>query len=305
MYDIPITFFIYKRFKKTQYIFDQIRKIKPKFLFIIADGPKNKNEQYACKKTRDIIKQIDWDCDLQTCFSDVNLGLNKRFFSGFEWLFERVEESIILEDDTLPHDYFFEFCKDLLIKYKNNPKIGIISGSNLGVEVDQNTSYSFSHMAFIWGWATWKRTWNLIDKDMNNLDNFIKEKKIDSFSFSAKAKSKIIKNFYDIRDNKVNTWDTQFLFSLLDNQLLNVIPHFNLIKNIGFDSDATHTLNRLSYFNMIKFGNIKKTITPPKKIQLNESFQNKIMKIFTLNKFEELLFILKNFICHIFHKPKS
>ena len=294
MFNTPITLFIYKRPEKTKLVFQKIKKIKPKKIFIVADGPKDNNEALDCQKTREIIKEVDWKCEIFTNFSDNNLGLKKRFFSGINWVFSYVDKSIFLEDDTLPNDHFFPFCENLLQKYENNEDIGMIAGSNMGLNIKDYSSYSFLYVCFIWGWATWKRSWLLNDYHFKNFDESELTKKLANMHYNKKSIQNNLNFFFDIKNNKINSWCGSFVFSMLYHQKLNIVPHQNMITNIGFDTKATHTRNIFSLFNKIKNPIISDKINHPPKILLNKDYLKKILKIHNLNKFEQIFYrILK------------
>ena len=109
----PVAMVVFNRYETAKQVFEQVRKVKPKKLFIIADGPREKVPQdiEKCKKVRSIFDNIDWDCEIHKNFSEVNLGCSKRPYTGFSWVFENVEEAIFLEDDCLPNISFFKYCE--------------------------------------------------------------------------------------------------------------------------------------------------------------------------------------------------
>ncbi len=158
---IPVLFLIFNRPDTTQPVFNEIREAKPTKLFVAADGPRDnkKGEKEECEKTRKIIEQVDWDCELYKLYRDKNLGCKIAVSSAIDWFFENVEEGIILEDDCLPHPSFFRFCQELLEKYKGDERVFVISGDNfLFGRKRTNYSYYFSRYNHCWGWAGWIRT---------------------------------------------------------------------------------------------------------------------------------------------------
>ncbi len=129
----PVAFIIFNRPDTTSKVFEAIKQAKPKKLLVIADGPRiNKpGEAEKCKQTRAITEQIDWDCEVLRNYSENNLGCRNRVSSGIDWVFENVDEAIIIEDDCLPNPSFFRFCQELLGKYRNNDEIFLISGNKV------------------------------------------------------------------------------------------------------------------------------------------------------------------------------
>jgi hypothetical protein len=156
----PIAFFIFNRPDTTARVFEAIRQAQPSKLLVVADGPRSTRpgEAEKCAATRAIIDQVDWECEVLTNYSDVNLGCRHRVSSGLDWVFEQVEEAIILEDDCLPHPTFFRFCEELLEWYRHDHRIVAISGDNFqNGHQSGEFSYYFSRYVHIWGWATWRR----------------------------------------------------------------------------------------------------------------------------------------------------
>lgn len=151
MFETPILFLIFNRPDVTQRVFEEIKKQKPKFLFIAADGPREnkEGELEKCLQTREIINLIDWDCELKTLFREKNLGCRNAVSSAIDWFFENVESGIILEDDTLPHPDFFRFCEELLIKYKDDERIWLITGTNSLKETDLTGNYSYLFSGYV------------------------------------------------------------------------------------------------------------------------------------------------------------
>lgn len=132
-FDTPILFLIFNRIETTQKVFLKIKELKPKYLYIAADGPRisKPEEKDSCQKVRNyILEQIDWNCNIKTLFREKNLGCGKAVSEAINWFFNNVEEGIILEDDCLPNNSFFYFCEKMLNFYKTENKIFMISGFN-------------------------------------------------------------------------------------------------------------------------------------------------------------------------------
>ncbi|MFM6024920.1 MAG: glycosyltransferase family 2 protein, partial [Dolichospermum sp.] len=165
----PVCFIIFNRPDVTQRVFQKISEAKPPKLLVIADGPRidKVGEEQKCAATRAIIDQVDWECQVLTNYSDINLGCRKRIYTGLDWVFSQVEEAIILEDDCLPDSSFFRFCEELLEKYRDHPRIMLVCGQNLQFgQQRRNYSYYFSRYSHCWGWATWKSAWQYYDDTM-------------------------------------------------------------------------------------------------------------------------------------------
>tara|TARA_A100001035_G_scaffold268997_1_gene254535 strand:- start:405 stop:1346 length:942 start_codon:yes stop_codon:yes gene_type:complete len=245
-FSTPILITIWRRPKETNEVIKAIRKVKPKKLFIACDGPRkgNNKEFDNVQKTIELCKEkIDWDCEVKWLISKENLGCKIGVVRAINWFFENVEEGIIMEDDNVAHPDFFMFCQELLKKYKFDKRVWSISGSNNqdGI-IRGDGSYYFGKTPLVWGWATWKDRWNEYDVDMkkwpdlkakNYLDDIFKDK------IEMKYWLTIFDNFYET--SEPDTYDYQWVFTCLINNGLVIIPNKNLINNIGFNLDATHT----------------------------------------------------------------
>lgn len=257
--EVPVVFLIFKRPETTEKVFQKIRAAKPKTLFVIADGsrPDRLGEAELCEATRKIVEKVDWDCDLQKNFSDVNMGLRERVASGLTWVFNQVDEAIILEDDCLPNLSFFQFCEECLCKYREDERIMMVCGTNLLGEWKADTqSYCFSYHSHCWGWATWRRAWQHYDPEMNLwLNSEIKER-IKDVVCDRKRFEIYQKQFDAVYSNKINSWALRWLCARLSQSGLAIIPSRNLISNIGFGENATNTFTRdsrskLSTYNLV------------------------------------------------------
>ena len=245
MFEVPILFLIFNREDTTQRVFNTIRLQKPKHLYVAADGARKDKpgEAEKCQKVRDIIKQVDWDCELKTLFREENLGCKIAVSAAITWFFEQEEQGIILEDDCLPDPSFFPFCEELLDRYKDESRIGHINGTSyLSGIIKDGLCYDFCMNPHIWGWASWRRVWKEYDV---NFSFWMKHKDSRSFLFLNKWEEIYFTSFIsDVINNRrsINTWDVQYHFLLrLQNQLA-IYPAINMIENIGVgDSDATHT----------------------------------------------------------------
>ena len=250
----PVAFLIFNRPDTTARVFEAIRQAKPPKLLVVADGPRpdRADDIEKCKAARAVIEGVDWDCEVLTNYSEVNLGCKNRVSSGLDWVFHTVEEAIILEDDCLPHPSFFRFCQDLLDYYRNDERIASIIGCNFQFG-HQRTKYSyyFSRYHFIWGWATWRRAWQHYDRDMSLL-NEIKDDDFLRYIFQDTQQSRYWKEILQrTYDGEIDTWDYQWILSCLLQNVLTITPNINLVSNIGFGVEATHTKISRSVLNNI------------------------------------------------------
>jgi hypothetical protein len=266
MFDTPILYLIFNRLDSTEITFSSISKIKPKKLFIAADGPRIGNEfdEINCRLVREfVLLNINWDCEVQTLFRDNNLGCGKAVSSAITWFFSKVEQGIILEDDCLASNSFFYFCENLLDKYTNNNKITHIGGHNQQCGYIRNFSdYYFSKFSNIWGWATWKRAWDMYDFNEMNFKELLVHPESNLFPVSLIS---------DLIKNNIDTWDIQWVYYNFINNNFSIIPNFNLVDNIGFNSYATHTkFSKPGYFKKNNNRELYFPLDHPKRIKFNK-----------------------------------
>jgi hypothetical protein len=272
-FDVPILFIVFNRPDTTRRVFQKIREIQPERLFIAADGPRIgiEGDEEKCETVRNLVMEgIDWPCEVITLFRDQNLGCGLAVSGAITWFFENVEEGIILEDDTVPDSSFFNYCKTLLEIYRDDPRIMLISGDNFqDGQWRGKASYYFSAYNHIWGWASWKRAWKYYDY---TLAGFTEEsfKEILKKYFSEKFEHDYwFKNFRRVKEHAMATWDFQWTFSIWEAGGMSILPNVNLVTNIGFGEDATHTTNVDSDLAGMKINSLTE-ILHPKKIEINK-----------------------------------
>ena len=251
-FETPIALFVFNRPDTTRRVFDTVARIGPAQLLLIADGPRlaKPGEAEICRQVRDIAGRVDWPCEVFTNFADNNLGCQERMISGLNWVFSLVEEAIILEDDCLPDPSFFPFCRELLERYRGDDRIAYISGCNLvGEYLNTNSSYFFSQIGGIWGWATWKSEWTRYDRHLKDWPEIKREELLSEVFDNSKAVDYWTSIFDAMHENRgPNTWDYQWLFTCLKNNSLAAVSSVNLIANIGFGHGATHTVQEDARF---------------------------------------------------------
>ena len=252
----PILLIAWRRPKEIKEVIDSLKVIRPKRLFISCDGARDNNveEFEKVKKTQEVLlKTINWDCKIEWQISDVNLGCKKGVTKAINWFFENVQEGIILEDDVVAHYDFYKYCQDLLEKYRSDKRIWCISGSNNQNNIKRGKgTYYFGQIPLIWGWATWKDRWENYDVSLKKWPEIKSSKMLDNIFLDDLQKnhwSDIFENFYNF--GNPDTWDYPWVFACLINNGLTAIPNKNLIKNIGFNSDATHTKWEISKENEV------------------------------------------------------
>jgi len=187
-----------------------------------------------------------------TNYSNVNLGCKRCISNGLDWVFDTVDEAIILEDDCLPHPTFFRFCEELLEKYRNDERIAMISGNNfLFGRKRTEYSYYFSRYPLIWGWASWRRAWDNYDVDMQLWPEIRDGGWLDDLLDNKKGVWYWNYIFQNVYKGKIDSWDYQWTFSCWIQSAMTIIPTVNLVSNIGFGSGAVHTKEENKFSNML------------------------------------------------------
>lgn len=266
MLTTPILFMIFNRPDTTAKVFEEIRKIKPKQLFVAADGPRENREDEIkkCTQAREIATKVDWDCELKLLFRDKNMGCGVAPAENITWFFQHVEQGIILEDDCLPHPSFFRFCEEMLIFYKDNFKVAQISGDNFQHGKKRgDASYFFSKYTHIWGWATWRNRWQYYDFELKLADEYRRERLIEKKCSHPKEQAFWHRKLDMLNGGKrKDIWDYQWMFACWNMGGVSAVPNVNLIANIGFINEATHTVNynaRVANLHPFDIGWIKHT----------------------------------------------
>jgi hypothetical protein len=242
----PVALMIFNRPEHTEKVFEVIRQAKPSKLLVIADGPRvdRPDDVAKCAATRAIIDQVDWDCEVFKNFSDVNLGCSIRPASGISWVFDQVEEAIILEDDCIPDPSFFPFCEALLERYRHDARIMHISGNNFWSNTHQlDHSYAFSRYTLSWGWATWRRAWKHYDRQMRHWPQIKQRNLLKDILMDQDIANSWTKIFQNVVDVNSDVWDYQWTLTCWLQNGLAIIPNVNLVSNVGFGADATHTFS--------------------------------------------------------------
>ncbi len=219
-------------------VFDQIRLARPSKLYIACDGPRSSKigEAEQVEKVRLLASEVDWPCQVKVRFLKENLGCARAVSSAIEWFLNDAEEGIILEDDCLPTPAFFKFSAIMLERYRDDLRIGLISGTNLAESINLNGGYGFSSIVTCWGWATWRRTWinyQLSPRPIVDAEPW-------THCLPQGSLRMLRMQINRIGAGDCHTWDYQLLLQVLRCKQLTVVPAVNLVLNIGFEGSGTH-----------------------------------------------------------------
>ncbi|MEA2631935.1 MAG: hypothetical protein QOE66_2154 [Chloroflexota bacterium] len=243
----PILFLVFNRPDTTARVFEAIRVARPGQLFVAADGPRDGRETdpERCEQARAIATAVDWPCVVTTLFRERNLGCKRAVSSAIDWFFEQVPQGLILEDDCVPDPTFFVYATELLARYRDDPRVVMVSGDNfISATWRPAASYYFSALTHIWGWGSWRRAWTHYDVEMADWVKQRDEGLLERVFPGAPGSQRYWTAIFDrVARGEIDTWDYQWLYATFKRDGVSCMPAVNLISNIGFGADATHTHN--------------------------------------------------------------
>jgi hypothetical protein len=267
----PVVLLGFNRPDLTERVFRTIRQAQPTQLFLVMDGPRDSHPADAelVAETRAVVSRVDWDCEVIEDFSQTNLGLKARISSGLDRVFAQTEAAIILEDDCVPDQSFFSFATELLQRYREDPRVGLIGGtSRLRGHRVGPYSYDFSGDVRIWGWATWSRTW--VDfQQSGDLES----------TWSAEEQKEILEAIPDgarkralrsqlARAQHLDSWALPFAIHCQRKGYLSVVPEVNLVENVGFGARSTHTVFE-DYVSQVPASPLQFPLRHPEQVRVN------------------------------------
>lgn len=238
-YDVPVAMFVFNRPELTRQVFERVRAARPQTLLVVADGarPGREGEAEKVAAVRRIFAGIDWPCDLHTDFAAANMGCRDRVASGLDWVFGKVERAVILEDDCWPAPSFFPYCRAMLDRYAGERRIFSVSGTCFADDGQSPPGHYYSRFALMWGWATWRDRWREYRLQPDDTAAVVRR---------AWPGSPLRRLFWTTTIGRADqpgyaTWDWQWILTLWRHDALAVRPTRNLVRNLGFGVDATHT----------------------------------------------------------------
>jgi len=275
-----VLFITFNKLEETKQVFEAIRAVQPPRIYLASDGARAKKdgETEIVESVRNyLLTAIDWECEVKMRFSETNQGCGRGVSNAITWFFENEEMGIILEDDCLPCPDFFCFCDELLVKYKDDERVSVISGTNEFAKSreEKSNEYIFTRFTYIWGWASYRRVWKDYDFTLSFFPKLKEKMSPDEFLFPLKKHQikKRWKKFKKIHKRKgSHTWDYQLLCLNLMNQQFCIVPKANLVSNIGFSENATHTKDVNSPNSRIPYGELLFPLQEPTPFEENLSF---------------------------------
>ena len=268
MFQTPILLITFNRPNHTRLVFDAIKKQKPTKLYVFQDGARKGNESDVekCKEVRALFEEaINWDCEIKTFYSEINLGCGPGPAAGISWFFDQVDAGIIIEDDAIPADDFFGYAEELLVRYKADKDIRAIGSMKVDDRVYGDGSYYFSMMnRTLCAWASWKRAWTDFDYSLSQITKKDFYKALSYYKVTLREREYWYDRLLEVQKDGYgdSSWDQQFWMSIWLNRGKGISPNVNLSTNIGFDNGATHTFDENSSAANLKNEELKFIIHP-------------------------------------------
>lgn len=263
----PVLLVFFNRPEKFKEVFTKIQEIKPSKLYLFQDGARNNDDKKAILECRKIAEKIDWECDVHKNYQKENLGCGQGPYQAISWIFEHEEKAIILEDDCVPAKSFFYFCDELLKKYENDTRIGMITGLNHFETWDcGKASYLFAKTGANCGWATWKRVWKTYDYHLDCFEDKHIISLLKGNFLSKRIENSVINHLIRTRKKilsgkKLSYWDLQFEANKYIYNWLSIVPQKNMISNIGVGKESTHNSSE-SFFNNMPIYEMNEIVHP-------------------------------------------
>lgn len=260
--ETPVLLIFFNRADTFAQVFAKVREAKPRVLILAQDGARHEGDLSGIAACREIAESVDWDCEVVRNYSDANLGCGMRPKSAIDFALERYASVIILEDDCIPSRSFFPYCEELLERYKDDERVGYISGLNHFETWDCGDSdYFFTMAGSIGAWATWRRAWGrFYDYTAQNInDEYIRkiyrQQVGDKDAYELRLASLLKANEASKSGGKLSYWDTQWGFAQFTQNMLAIVPRVNLNCNVGAGPTSTHAKN-LKTTRYVKFKNM-------------------------------------------------
>lgn len=287
--EVPVALMIFNRPDLTKLVMEQLSKIKPPILYVLADGARNEEEQEKCKQTRKIALNPNWACKVVPFFRDRNAGMVRQFKEGLDFVFEKHDRLLFLEDDHIISKSTYAFVSELLELYAEEDRISHINLSNLAPHLtyDSKYSYFFSSHFSVWGFATWRRMWNTYDISMPEWSSSCNKGEMLDINCCNRREKKGIRKMFDLHSNNKEPWtyDYQWVFNCYNRNTLSITPKNNLCLNIGFErQDATHNKGKNPFVNPIE--ETEFPLQHPQSIIRNTLFDKKLSSIKCPSKIE-------------------
>lgn len=273
----PVLVLLFNRPEVTRRLLEAVALGRPADLFVAADGPRAgyPGDTELCEQTRKLVDDLPWSCRVHRQFRDSNVGLQDAVTSALDWFFDKVEAGIVLEDDCIPAPDFFSFAGEMLERYNDDPRVMHISGLNMKPEEQfSEDSYFFTQVGHIWGWATWRRAWRLNDPGMRDWPAL--RRRLD---LGAPRLQRVLgRKFASAYAGRKKTWSRVWYYSIALHSGMAIIPRVNMVSNVGFGPDATHTRGGHHPLRLEAAGRLPKPLSHPTELKANPGYERHLVR---------------------------
>lgn len=239
--DVAVLLVFFTRSETFRLVFNEVKKARPSKLFLYQDGPRGEKDIAGIKACRDIAEDIDWECEVHKMYQERNYGCDPSEYISQKWAFSLVDKCIVIEDDDVPSQSFFPFCKEMLDRYEHDERITMIAGFNTDeVTPDIPYDYFFTSAFSIWGWASWRRVIDKWEGDYSFIRDDYNMRQLKALAKQRKYRPNMLKMFYDHSKSGKEYYETIFWAAMLFNSGMAIMPAKNLINNVGLTADSTH-----------------------------------------------------------------
>ena len=238
--DVAVLILFFNRPDHLQRVFDEVRQARPSRLFLYQDGPRGQHDMPGIEACRQVVAHIDWQCDVQRKYQERNYGCDPSEYISQKWAFSMADKCIVLEDDDVPSQSFFTFCKQMLDRYEHDERIWMIAGFNPEEQVDSPYDYLFTSVFSIWGWASWRRVIDQWDAHYAFLDDNDAMRQLNAVMRQRRYCRDTLRACYDHRASGKEYYETIFWASMVMNSGLAIMPTRNMINNLGATDGSTH-----------------------------------------------------------------
>lgn len=245
--DVAVLIIFFNRPDNLRAVFSQVRQARPSRLFLYQDGPRGEHDMEGINACREVVSDIDWECDVQRMYQEKNFGCDPSEYISQKWAFSLADKCIVLEDDDVPSLSFFPFCKEMLDRYEHDERIGMIAGFNCeetakGIDAD----YFFTSVFSIWGWASWRRVVDKWDNTYAFLDDSVALRQLKGVMRQRKVWREMLRMCSDHRQSAKDYYETIFWSTMTMNGYLAVMPTHNMVNNLGATAGSTHYTGSLA-----------------------------------------------------------
>lgn len=239
--DIAVLILFFNRPECLSKVFAEVKKARPSRLFLYQDGPRGDKDMPGIEACRKVVDDIDWECDVRRNYQTVNAGCDPSNYNAQRWAFSLADKCMVFEDDSIPSQSFFPFCKELLDRYEDDERIAMIAGFNTDeVTTDIPYDYFFTSVFAIWGWASWRRVIDKWDSTYAFLDDETAMSQLNAVIKQRRYIRNTLKACYNHRSSGKEYYETIFWSAMVLNNQLAIMPTRNMINNLGPMAVSTH-----------------------------------------------------------------